>query len=171
MTARNDESTAATIPRRLGWKAGATTMAVALAAAGAAIGLSGTAGASTCTLGAPLGACSTTGTATVSPGTLTMVAPPTLTWGTTISDASQTVYDTLDADTTLDAIDLRGLASTDPGSGWNITATATPFIATTHTGAVIPDDTTARCSPLGAVATQQPLPTYRPRSAPPQTRA
>jgi hypothetical protein len=138
MIVRSYGKLAVAVRRRLGWKAGATVLAVAMAAAGAAIALPGTAGAATCTSGTPLASCTTTGSADMTSGSLTIVPPATLTWTAPITGKTQTIYDTTDADTTLDVSDLRGLASGATGSGWNITATATPFTGTT-TAYVIPD--------------------------------
>lgn len=73
--------------------------------------------------------------------TLTMVAPTTLNWSGQVTGATQTIYDTLPFDWGLEVFDLRGLPSTgpqDPFSGWNITATATPFTGIAD-GATIPD--------------------------------
>ena len=160
---------AGTIPRRLRWKAGATITAVAMAAAGAAIGLSGAAGAADIpcynpTTGAFTSApsCSTTGTATVTTGTLSMVAPLALTWGdiTTLAGTSaQTLYDTTNTpavktdgeattpavqDEALYVLDTRGLAPTDALSGWQMTATATQFTGALS-GIKIPDSTSGAC--------------------------
>ena len=117
------------------------------------------------------GSCDSGWTATLTTGTLTMVAPPTLTWGSGVAGTVQTLYDTQATEQALDAIDLRGLASGDTGSGWNITATATAFTVGSggaHPTATIPRiPAAARCSPSAAASTQQTPGMRRPRSASP----
>lgn len=130
MTVRDFDGTAVPVPRRLRWKAGASILAVALATAGAAIALPGTASAAACTLATSTVAatdatsCTTTGTAALTPGTLTMAAPPALSWQGTNSGAAQTLYDTLPADEALDSLDLRASGT---NTGWHITVAATQF--------------------------------------------
>lgn len=132
--------------RRLRWTAHATILTVAMAAA--AVALSGTADAQPCNwdLDAPQGSssCTTQGTAFLNSGTLTMVAPFMLNWFGQVTGATQTLYDTDPHDMGLAVLDLRGLPSMDPASGWNITATATPF-----TG-MFQDDTVPD-GPMGSV--------------------
>ncbi len=127
-------------------------LTVALAAGGAAVAMPGPARAAVCSLAGAgsLPSCTSAGTVTLTTGTLTMVAPPTLTWGAHITGATQTIYDTLDSDTALDVLDLRGLAAADTGSGWNITATATAF-GSTH--GPIPDTTGGQVLAFGGGGT------------------
>jgi hypothetical protein len=118
-------------------------------AIGAIAALPGTARASVCTgLSNSAGSCSTVGTVTLIGGALTMVAPTTLAWSGTLNGASQTIYDTLSTDEAVDVLDLRGLVSTDPTSGWNVTATATTFTGT-GTGAAIPDNASGEVLAFG----------------------
>ena len=148
MISRIHEGMAAAIPRRLRGKAGASILAVAMATAGAAVALPGTASAQNCT---PVGGtgtsdigttCTTTGTATLTTGNLTMEAPSDLAWTAAATGAAQTIYDTSQAatgtgspvaDTAFDVLDLRGLLAGDTGSGWHITAAATTFTGTLRT--------------------------------------
>jgi hypothetical protein len=125
---------AMTSRRRLHWTAGATILTVAMAAA---VALPGTADAQPCNLNAPQGSCTTQGFAFLNSGTLTMVAPPMLNWFGQVTGTTQTLYDSFFPDTSLEVLDLRGLSLGDPSSGWNITATATPF--TGPDSATIPD--------------------------------
>lgn len=141
--------------RRLRWMAGATILAMAMAMA-AALTLPGTAYAQQpCSFlgGAPAessASCTTTGSVMLS-GTLTMDAPPTLTWYGWATGATQTLYDTNPGDTVLDVTDTRGLPPFPwefNSLGWNITAIATQFTGT-NTGATIPDDRSGSVLAIG----------------------
>jgi hypothetical protein len=73
--------------------------------------------ASACGVGSP---CTVSGTAAVSAGSLTLVAPSSLSWSTTLDGLDQYLVDsTNDAYKVVDA--------TGSGSGWNVTASATTF--------------------------------------------
>jgi len=68
--------------------------------------------------------CTIAGTATLTGGTLTVEAPPTLSWSGTLSGASQS----LGTQATVSPIDATG-----SGLGWNISLTSTQFTTGTHT--------------------------------------
>ena len=93
---RSHEGMAMTSWRRLRWTAGATVLTVAMTAA--AVALPGTANAQPCNLDAPQGSCITQGSASLGPGTLTLVAPPFLNWFGQITGTTQTLYDTFPTD-------------------------------------------------------------------------
>src|ERR1700761_5143524 len=120
----------------------AKTIAV-VSAAGLAIGvvaaLPGSASAGTCTNSLGLlsanTTCTTTGTITLTGGLLTMGGPSNLAWTGAVTGAPQTLYDASSSnDQTLYSSDLRGLPSTNAGSGWNITAVGTVFTGTATSG-------------------------------------
>jgi hypothetical protein len=95
-------------PRRRTWRRGAIVGA-ALAAAG---------------LATSLPAAATTGTATISAGSLAFVStPPNVSWSATLNGLDQTP-------TTTEAIDVGD--ATGSGTGWNITATSTTFTVGGH---------------------------------------
>ena len=74
---------------------------------------------------AALPAAATTGTATISAGSLAFVSsPPNVSWLATLNGLDQTP-------TTTQAIDVGD--ATGSGTGWNITATSTTFTAGSHT--------------------------------------
>jgi hypothetical protein len=138
--------------RRIGALLGATALTGGLAV-GASIAAPGMADAGVCTgLNSSAGSCSTLGTATLTGGGLTMVSPTALTWVGFLTGTSQTLYDTIATDTFIDVLDLRGLLSTSSGSGWNITASATPFTGKL-TGDVIPDDSDGEVLAFGGGGT------------------
>jgi hypothetical protein len=138
--------------RRIGALLGATALTGGLAA-GASIAAPGMANATACTgLTASLGSCTTLGTATLTGGGLTMVSPTSLTWTGLLTGTTQTLYDTGPLDTFIDVLDLRGLLGSSTSSGWNITASATPFTGTT-THAVIPDNTAGEVLAFGGGST------------------
>lgn len=62
-----------------------------------------------------------TGTAIVSPGTLSIVASPTLKWATTLTGFDQNVLARLGQYTAIDA--------TGSGNGWTLSVSSTPFTA------------------------------------------
>lgn len=88
-------------------------------AAGLAASGAGTANAGTCLTGT---ACTATGTAGLTGGPLSLTAPGSLTWGTTLTGAPQQVADTVGADQSLTVVDATG-----NGAGWNLTVAATTF--------------------------------------------
>lgn len=68
--------------------------------------------------------CTITGQATVTPGSLSIAASPTIKWAVTLDGF----------DLNGDGIpDLTAVDATGSGSGWNLTATATPFTDSTGT--------------------------------------
>jgi fibronectin-binding autotransporter adhesin len=121
----------------------AKTIAAISAAAGLAIGASvalpGSASAGTCTNSLGLLAanttCTATGTITLAGGSLTMGGPSNLVWSGSVTGAVQTIYDTSSSnDQTLYSSDLRGLPTSNAGSGWNITAVGSAFTGTATSG-------------------------------------
>jgi len=80
--------------------------------------LTGTAGAATCTTGA----CTMTGTATLTGGALNLTTPTALGWATTLTGASQQVVDTTAGDQSYTVNDATG-----SGAGWHVTVDATTF--------------------------------------------
>jgi hypothetical protein len=76
--------------------------------------------AATCTLSPPqqLGSCDVSGQATVAGGSLSIGAPATVSWTRTLTGFDQYVESTF----TLQAIDATG-----SGTGWSVTASATPM--------------------------------------------
>jgi hypothetical protein len=102
----------------------------------AVVALPGSASAQTCTPNVAAGdSCTFLGTASLGTGTLSLVPPASLTWSGTAVATAQTLYDATPGDTSLEVLDLRT-----PATGWNITASATPF--TGATGNTIPDSGT-----------------------------
>jgi hypothetical protein len=84
-----------------------------------------TAAAASVALVGSLPAAATTGTATISAGTLAFVSsPPNVTWSATLNGLDQTP-------TTTQALDVGD--ATGSGTGWNVTATSTTFTAGAHT--------------------------------------
>jgi hypothetical protein len=147
MITRSHERNATTTRRRSSWKVGATVLAMGMAAVGTAVvALPGSASAQTCTTaGATGNSCTSAASATLGGGTLSLTAPTSLTWSGTALATTQTLYDTATTDTSLGVIDLRS-----PATGWNITASATPF--TGATGAIIPDSGTGTVLAIGGDA-------------------
>jgi hypothetical protein len=101
----------------------------------------GTASAATCSPGTP---CIITGTATLTSGTLTMVAPGSLTWATTLTGLTQDLVDTVPADQGFTVNDATGSAT-----GWNVSVEATTFTSTVPAAATLPD--TGTFSTTGSV--------------------
>jgi hypothetical protein len=89
------------------------------AVAGLAVSGAGAAGAATCAGGT---ACTITAKAYLNGGALTMIAPGSLSWITTLRGPAQQLVDTIAADQSLRVNDATG-----SGLGWHITATATTF--------------------------------------------
>ncbi len=84
-----------------------------------------TAAAASVALAGSLPAAATTGTATISAGSLAFVStPPNVSWSATLNGLDQTP-------TTTQALDVGD--ATGSGTGWNITATSTTFTAGAHT--------------------------------------
>jgi hypothetical protein len=87
-----------------------------------------TSSASACTYGTDGGAlpaeCTITGSATVTAGSLAVGAPSTIKWTTTLTGIDTIVQ----RQVTITAVDATG-----SGSGWNLTASATPFTDSTGT--------------------------------------
>jgi hypothetical protein len=126
------------VRRRSGAIAGAAILTTGLAIGGA-VALPGSASAAACTnsLGLLVGNtnCTATGTVTLAGGFLTMGGPSNLTWTGSITGAVQTLYDaSSNNDQTLYSQDLRGLPTTNAGSGWNMTAVGTDFTGTATSG-------------------------------------
>lgn len=140
-----------TVRRRLGAKTGTAVLTAGLVA-GAMVALAGPADAAACSgLSGLAGSCTTGGTITIGSGGLSVGGPASLAWSASLSGQAQTVYDTsASADETLYASDLRGLISTNSGSGWKITASAGPFTGTATSGnATIPDITAGQVLAFG----------------------
>jgi hypothetical protein len=74
-------------------------------------------------------------TISLSPGSLGLTVPATLSWADTLNGHDQSVVDTNTSDQAYTVIDGTGT-----GAGWTVTAEATPFTGST-TGAVLPDAT------------------------------
>jgi len=91
----------------------------------------GTASAAACAPGTP---CIITGTATLTSGTLTMVAPDSLSWATTLTGLTQDLVDTVPADQGFTVNDATGSAT-----GWNVSVEATTFSSTVPTTAALPN--------------------------------
>ena len=99
-------------------------------------------------LALPAPALATTGTASISGGSLSMIAPPAVSFGATLDGTDQTA-------SAVQAFDV--LDHTGSGAGWNITATSTTFTsgadtlpatATTIPSAPVPAcDASATCAP------------------------
>jgi hypothetical protein len=100
-------------------------------AAGLAVSGAGAADAGTCSPGTP---CTATGTAGLTGGTLSLTAPGTLTWGTTLTGAPQQVADAVTADQSLTVVDATG-----NGAGWNLTVAATTFTTADTTPKTLAD--------------------------------
>jgi hypothetical protein len=87
-----------------------------------------TSSAAACTYGTDGGAlpaeCTITGSATVGAGSLAVAAPSTIKWTTTLTGTDTVVQ----RQVTITAVDATG-----SGSGWNLTASATPFTDSTGT--------------------------------------
>jgi len=87
----------------------------------------GTAEATACGTAIPAGtACTLTGTATVTAGSLTLTSPSSLTWSATLNGLDQHLVDS--TDTTYTVNDATG-----SGSGWHVTVSATQFTNGTYT--------------------------------------
>ena len=115
--------------------------AVLIGGIGAPLVFAGAASAATCSPGVP---CIITGTATLTGGTLTMVAPGSLTWATTLTGLTQNLVDTVAADQGFTVNDATGSAT-----GWNVSVSATTFSSTVPTTASLPN--TGTFSTTGSV--------------------
>ena len=129
-----------------------------LAAAGAlvlggfasvAVAGAGSADASTCTVGT---ACTITGSADLTGGTLSATVPSSLAWATTLTGVGQNVVDTTAADQGYTVDDATG-----SGAGWHVTVAATTFSATG--GATLPDTGTFSTTGSATSATATTAPT------------
>jgi hypothetical protein len=96
---------------------------VMAASAALALGLTG----ASVVLGSGVAGATGNGTLTLSPGTLALVAPTTLTWAGTLSGTALTLVDSTPADQNYTVNDNRG-----SGAGWHVTASATTFTTGTH---------------------------------------
>ena len=115
--------------------------AVLIGGIGAPLVFAGAASAATCSPGVP---CIITGSATLTSGTLTMVAPGSLTWATTLTGLTQNLVDTVAADQGFTVNDATGSAT-----GWNVSVSATTFSSTVPTTASLPN--TGTFSTTGSV--------------------
>ncbi len=93
-------------------------------AKGAVATLAGLAGFAGLSFGTVAHAVDTSGSATITAGSLSLTAPATVAFAATLSGADQTVT----ATQSLDVLDGTGA-----GTGWNVTATSTTFTAGAHT--------------------------------------
>jgi hypothetical protein len=89
------------------------------------------ASATTCTVGV---ACTVTGTAALTGGTLSITPPPAIGWTGTLTGVTKDLVDLTAADETYNVDDATGATS-----GWNVSLTATPFTSTIPTSAVLPN--------------------------------
>lgn len=113
----------------------AALLAGVLVPLGGVVMTSGPAGATAC--GSPVNAgsnCTSTGTLTLTGGNLSLTAPSTLGWSSTITGVDLSLYDPTAADQGYTVSDDTGT-----GAGWHVTLSATTFANGTH---YLPDATT-----------------------------
>lgn len=131
--------------QRAGAVTGMAVLAGGLAAALPTAAYAGT-GTGPCTSGTAvpvsgITSCTSTGMVGILSGGLTINAPASETWSTTLNGQTQLLFDTTSTDEGMVASDLRGLLSGGTGSGWNITASGTTFTGSA-TKTTIPDSGT-----------------------------
>ena len=117
--------------RRAGAVVAAAVLSAGMLAGGSAVVTPGTADAAVptpCGSAVPAGSnCTMTGTLTITPGTLSLTSPTSLTWAATLSGTDQSKVDTILADQQYTVDDATG-----SGGGWSVTTSATTFTNASH---------------------------------------
>lgn len=113
---------------------------------GVVVGTSSLAGATTaCSSGLTTVSCTSTGTLTLTGGTLSVTAPSSLAWSGTISGTNLNLYDSTTSDEGYQVNDETGT-----GNGWHVTLSATTFTSTGATPHTLSD--TGTLSTNGSVS-------------------